>query len=81
VARYGKETRRSPEQVLERALAFFGPAGLGLTVEEQGACCLRLTGGGGYVLVQVGAAESGRTSVTLETREFDYQAVQFLETL
>lgn len=81
MARYGKETRRSPEQVLERALAFFGPAGLGLTVEEQSACCLRLTGGGGYVLVQVGAAESGRTSVILETREFDYQAARFLETL
>jgi len=81
VARYGKETRRSPEQVLERALDFFGPAGLGLKVEEQNACCLRLTGGGGYVLIQVGRAESGRTSVTLETREFDYQAARFLETL
>ena len=81
MARYSKETRRSPERVLERALAFFGPAGMGMKVEEQNACCLHLTGGGGYVLVQVGAAESGRTSVILETREWDYQVVQFLETL
>lgn len=81
MARYSGETRRSPEQVLERALAFFGPAGLGLTVEGQNGCCLRLTGGGGEVLVQVGTAESGRTSVILETREWDYQAVRFLKTL
>ncbi len=81
MARYGRETRRSPEQVLERALAFFGPGGLGLTVEEQNDCYLRLTGGGGHVLVQVGTAESGRTSVIVETREWDDQAARFLETL
>lgn len=81
MARYSKDTRKSPEQVLERALAFFGPGGLGLTVEEQGDCCLRLTGGGGYVLVQIGQGESGRTSVILETREWDNQVMRFLERL
>ncbi|MFN3763278.1 MAG: hypothetical protein ACK4WK_08780 [Anaerolineae bacterium] len=47
MARYGKETRRSPEQVLERTLAFFGPGGLGMTVEAQDECSIRLSGGGG----------------------------------
>ncbi|MGQ9466678.1 MAG: hypothetical protein ACUVXE_04570 [Anaerolineae bacterium] len=47
---------------------------------EQNECCLRLTGGGD-VLVQVGMAESGRTSVILEARERDYQAAQFMETI
>lgn len=81
MARYSKDTRKSPEQVLERALAFFGPGGLGLTVEEQGDCCLYLSGGGGHVLIQIGPAKSGRTSVILETREWDDQAIRFLERL
>ncbi|MCX7855661.1 MAG: hypothetical protein N2556_06765 [Anaerolineae bacterium] len=81
MARYSKDTRKSPDQVLERALAFFGPSGLGMTVEEQNECCLFLTGGGGYVLVQIELGESGRTSVILETREWDYQAMRFLEIL
>lgn len=81
MARYSRETRRSPEQVLERALTFFGPGGLGLTVEEQGDCCLRLSGGGGHVLVQIGQEKSGRTLVILETREWDNQVMRFLERL
>ncbi len=81
MARYGKETRRPPEQVLERALAFFGPGGLGMTVEAQDECSIRLGGGSGYVVVQALLCDSGRTSVTLETREWDAQAVRFLEIL
>lgn len=81
MARYSAETRRSPEKVVKKALAFFGPGGLGLTVEEQGDCCLHLTGGGGYVRIQIELGESGRTSVVLETREWDSQAMRFLEIL
>ncbi len=81
MARYGKETRRSLEQVLERTLAFFGPGGLGMTVEAQDECSIRLSGGGGYVVLQALPCESGRTSVTLETREWDAQAIRFLEIL
>lgn len=81
MARYSIETRRSPEKVLEKALAFFGPGGLGLKVEEQSGCCLRLIGGGGYVLVQIESGERSRTTVLLETREWDYQVRQFLESL
>lgn len=81
MARYSKETRRSPEKVLERALAFFGPHSLGLTVEAQDECSIRLSGGGGYVVVQALLCESGQTEVILETREWDYQVMQFLETL
>ncbi len=79
MVRYGKETRRSPAEVMERARKFFGPQGLGLTAEEQGDCCLYLSGGGGYVRVQVAVGEGGRTLVTLETREWDQQAMRFLE--
>jgi hypothetical protein len=64
---------------MERARKFFGPQGLGLTVEEQGDCCLYLSGGGGYVRLQVTVGEGGRTSVTLETREWDHQTMRFLE--
>ncbi len=79
MVRYEKETRRSPDEVMERALKFFGPQGLGMTVEEQGDCCLYFSGGGGYVQVQLARAEKNRTLVTVESREWDYQALRFLE--
>lgn len=79
MAQCEEETRRSPTEVIEQALKFFGPQGLGLTVVEQGDCCLRFTGGGGYVLVQVALGKGGRTSVALETREWEYQMMRLLE--
>jgi hypothetical protein len=57
MARYGKESKLSPAKVLEKALQFFGPGGLGLEVEEQGEGCVTFEGGGGHVFVQ--ACEGG----------------------
>ena len=77
MARYGKESKLSPGKVLEKALEFFGPEGLGLEVKEQNECCANFEGGGGHVVVRVG--ERGRGSeVDLETREWDYQVKQFM---
>jgi hypothetical protein len=77
MARYGKESRLSPTKIMEKALGFFGPGGLGLKVKEQGEGCATFEGGGGHVVVQ--ACEGGKGSeVDLETREWDYQVKQFM---
>lgn len=81
MARYGKETRRTPAEVMDRARVFFGPQGVGLKVEEDSECCLHLSDGGGYVLVEIALGDGGRTSVNIETREWDYQVLEFLKTI
>jgi hypothetical protein len=46
-------------------------------VTEQNPCCFSFAGGGGYVSVTVSAGEK-KTTVELETREWDYQVQQFM---
>jgi hypothetical protein len=41
VARYSIETKLGAEEAIEKAAAYFGEGGLGLTVVEQGSCCVR----------------------------------------
>jgi hypothetical protein len=77
MARYGKESKLSPARVVEKALAFFGPGGMGLEVKEQDEGCVFFEGGGGHVSIQ--CCEKGKgTEVNLETREWDYQVKQFM---
>lgn len=73
-----KETKLQPEQVLDKATAYFGPEGENLQTKERDACCVTFAGGGGYITVSV-SDEEGSRSVDVETREFEYQARQFLQ--
>jgi hypothetical protein len=75
--RYGVETKMSPSKVLDKAVTYFGPEGLGLDVTSEEGCCARFEGSGGYVLVTADEAE-GHTEVDLETREWDFQVKQFM---
>jgi len=79
--RYGTETRLSPEQVLERARAFFGPEsdlGLPETSAGPGGAVFATEAGG----VEVSAvANDGKTEVTVLSREYDTWAEQFLRRL
>jgi len=79
--RYGTETKRTPEVVLERARAFFGPGGdVGLpeTVARQGVVTFATETGG----VSVSARSiDGRTEVTVVSREYDYWAEKFIRAL
>lgn len=72
-----KETSLAPEKILERAAAFFGRNGEGLDEKERNSCCVAFEGGGGFVRVSVGE-ESGKRTVEVETREYEYQAKRFL---
>ena len=76
MARYGVETRLSVSEVLDGAEEYFGQGGLGLEVTSRDDCCISLEGGGGHVTIT--ASEGDKTSVELETQEWDYQVKEFM---
>ncbi len=71
------KTKLSPEEAIKRAVEFFGPGGYGLEVKNQSPGCTYFEGGGGGVNV-IACAEEKRTSVELESREWDYQVKEFI---
>jgi hypothetical protein len=77
MARYGVETRLSPEEAIREAVAYFGVGGLGLETTEEGTCCAYFEGGGGHIRVTAVIGEK-KTTVELETREWDYDVKQFV---
>jgi hypothetical protein len=77
MAHYSVETKLSPEEAIEKATTYFGGGGLGLDAVEQNPCCISFEGGGGYVTVTATEGEK-RTTIELETREWDYQVKQFM---
>jgi hypothetical protein len=80
--RMGKGTGLAPTEVLDKAVAFFGPDGCGLEVEERDACCIRFVGAGGYVSVAVPVQEgSDEREVIAEGREWESQIRQFMAEL
>jgi hypothetical protein len=75
-----KETRLNPSQVLEKAVAYFGPEGMDLKVSEQAECCARFEGGGGYVFIQASPRVKGKGSkVEIEGREWERELQKFLD--
>ena len=75
--RISKNTRLPPAAVIEKASLFFGKGGEGLAEIERTPCCIAFDGVGGYLSVSIVDEKSMRT-VDVETREFEYQAKQFL---
>jgi hypothetical protein len=75
MARYSVETKLSPEKAVEKATAYFAKRGLEMT--EQNPCCVSFEGGGGHVTITAVEGEK-RTTVELETREWDYQVKEFM---
>jgi hypothetical protein len=77
--RMEKQSRLAKAEVIEKAVALFGPGGLGLEVKERAECCARFEGGGGYVFIQAGEGKDGKgAQVQAEGREWDYLIRQFL---
>ncbi len=71
------KSKHSPEEVIKRAVKYFGPEGFGLKVNDEGNCCVTFEGGGGGVYVTASEEKKGST-VDLESREWDYQAQEFI---
>jgi hypothetical protein len=75
-----KNTFLKPEDVVKRAINFFGPKGLGLKITNEESCSVCLEGGGGDVRITAAAATKG-TTVDVETREWESQAKDFMAVL
>ncbi|MHB8104108.1 MAG: hypothetical protein ACYDG5_01020 [Dehalococcoidales bacterium] len=72
-----RESKLKPKEVVEKAVAFFGPKGYGLELKEEDNCNAYLEGGGGSVRVTAATGKKG-SSVDVESVEWDYQAKEFL---
>lgn len=75
--RMSKETRLSAEEIISVASDFFGKEGIGLEEKSRNSCCISFEGGGGHVMVTIGEGDD-KNSVDVETREWEYQAKEFL---
>jgi hypothetical protein len=75
-----KESKLKPQEAIKRAMAYFGPGGLGLEVKEEDKCYAYLEGGGGSVRVNAATGKKGST-VDVESVEWDYQVKEFLNSL
>ncbi len=80
MGRYGVKTKLSPEDVIEKAKAHFGEGGAGLSIKDEGACCITLEGGGGFVTVSA-TQEGDKTDVELTTREWIFDVKQFMRAI
>ena len=74
---YGTSTRLSPEHVLQAAERFFGPPGLGLSVEERWPDRMQFAGEPGMVSVSVQCTD-GATEVYFTTGGLDSEVRQFM---
>ncbi len=78
--RISKESRLAPDEIISSASRYFGKGGEGLEETERGSCCISFSGAGGYVAVTV-SEEGSHREVNVESREFEYQARQFLRSV
>ncbi|MGD2185424.1 MAG: hypothetical protein PVI71_04815 [Desulfobacterales bacterium] len=78
--RIGKQTQLKPEDIIAKAIKFFGKEGEQLEEKERYPCCVSFEGSGGYISISVVDKHKSRT-VDVETREFEYQAKRFIEML
>jgi hypothetical protein len=71
------KSKLKPEDVILRAVKFFGPDGYGLAVKSQAGCYVEFEGGGGGVGITASAKDKGST-VSFETREWESQVKNFI---
>jgi hypothetical protein len=76
---YAVETKMSTDEAVEAAVKYFGETGLGLDLVDRDPCCARFEGGGGHVSVRVETGE--KTTVNLETREWDFHVKRFMQSI
>ena len=68
-------TKLKPEEVVKKAVAYFG--GYGLKVVSQNETCVTFEGGGGMVDITTSCSDDKKTSVDIETREWEIQVKEF----
>ena len=78
--RIEKTSRMTTDEIIHRACTFFGEGGEGLKQTSRQDCCVSFAGGGAHVSVFV-AGENTHRTVEVESRELEYQAKRFLESV
>jgi hypothetical protein len=73
-----KKSKLSPEEAVKRAVAFFGPGGLGMKITEQTPTCAYFRGTGENYVNVTTCVEGKGTSVEVESREWDQEAKEFM---
>lgn len=80
--RMGKIVHENPEDVLEKAIAFFGKQGVGLILVRHTSNDVYFTHGGGHVQVMVNPVEDGqKTEIDVQTVEWEYDVKKFMESI
>ena len=74
--RYEVTTMLTPQEALDCAIGYFGRGGQGLEITSKGDLYLVFQGGGGYVTIT--AQPGDKTTLNLETREWDRAVRQFM---
>lgn len=75
--RLQKKTKMSPQETIDKAMAFFGPSGYGMDVSDQSKGSVRFEGAGGGVEIAT-YLEDKNTSVEVISREWEIQAREFM---
>jgi len=76
--RIATQTKRPAAEVLDRAVAFFGPGAVGLELRDRAPDHVTFEGGGGFVTVDV-VPERDARDVTVVTQEWEHDARRFIE--
>ena len=77
MVRIAAHTPRGSEDVIEAAISFFGPAGLGLQMNHRAADHVSFEGGGGFVTVD-SVRLGGENEVTVIAQEWELHASRFM---
>jgi hypothetical protein len=75
--RISAETKLKPEEVLKKAMDFFGPGGDKMKVLEKSEGCVTFEGGGGMVSVTTQPAAKN-TTVEIVTQEWEEPVKEFM---
>ena len=75
--RIATETKLTPQQVVGKAISFFGSDGLKLNITSQTETEISFESGEGFVTIVAGVNKR-KTTVEFTTREWESQVEQFI---
>ena len=78
--RIASKTKLTPEEIIKKAVKFFGPEGYKLKITGQTETTATFEGGGGTVEI-CACADNGKTTVDFISREWDYQLKEFISAI
>lgn len=78
--RIATKTKLTPEQVIKKAIVFFGPTGYKLKLIDQTETSANFEGSGGSIEMTA-CKENSKTSVDFISQEWDFQVKEFIKAI